>query len=239
MLVKVVLVDINRAVVAAWREAFERNPEVEVIHGSMLDQPTSAWCSPTNSFGRMDGGLDAVIKNQLGAKIERKVQAAIRDSYGGRLPIGHAVCTPTDKLQPRYLISTPTMAGSSEDVSGTMNVALAAAAAFQAVNIQNYHEPGSIRSVAIAGLGASTGQVPPHVCADLMWTGYNLFRDREFRSFEGIRAALEEQLGPLDTLGSASMLKGSGFNPGLPDVPGDDWKIADDQDEEDEMEEGK
>jgi hypothetical protein len=35
------------------------------------------------------------------------------------------------------------------------------------------------------------------ICADLMWTGYNLFRDAEFRDFASVRAALEEQLGDL------------------------------------------
>jgi hypothetical protein len=33
------------------------------------------------------------------------------------------------------------------------------------------------------------------VCADLMWTGYRLFRDYEFRDFAGLRAALQGQMG--------------------------------------------
>ena len=39
--------------------------------------------------------------------------------------------------------------------------------------------------------------MPVEICADLMWTGYNLFRDAEFRDFAAIRAALEDQLGDL------------------------------------------
>ena len=57
----------------------------------------------------MDGGLDAVIKKNLGSKIETKLQKEIQLRYGGTLPVGHAICTPTDKAQPRFLISTPTM----------------------------------------------------------------------------------------------------------------------------------
>jgi hypothetical protein len=78
-----------------------------------------------------------------------------------------------------------------------MNVALACAAAFQAVHMQNAREPGGIRSVALPGLGANTGRVPVEICADLMWTGYNLFREQEFQDFDELRLALEEQLGDL------------------------------------------
>ncbi|HEY3325078.1 MAG TPA: macro domain-containing protein [Planctomycetota bacterium] len=197
MLVKVMLVDINPKMIAAWRQTFEENPEVEIVQGSMLQQPVSAWVSPTNARGSMDGGLDAVIKGHLGQQIETRLQQEIASRYGGLLPVGHAICTPTGRPQPKYLISTPTMVGSSEDVSGTLNVVLACAGAFQTVNMQNIREPGSIRSVALPGLGANTGHVPVEVCADLMWTGYNLFREKTFASFEELRTALEAQLGDL------------------------------------------
>jgi hypothetical protein len=58
MFVKVILVDINPKMVAAWRSTFEENPEVEIVSGSMLTQSVDAWVSPTNAKGRMDGGLD-------------------------------------------------------------------------------------------------------------------------------------------------------------------------------------
>lgn len=197
MLVKVMLVDVNPKMVEAWRATFEENPEVEIVQGSMLDQTATAWVSPTNSRGSMDGGLDAVIKKRLGQKIETALQKEIARQHGGVLPVGHAVCTVTGESLPRYLISTPTMHGSSEDISDSLNVALACAAAFQAVNMQNSREPGSIRSVALPGLGANTGKVPVEICADLMWTGYNLFRERNFTNFEELRLALEEELGDL------------------------------------------
>ncbi len=198
MLVQVTLVDINPRMVAAWRATFEENPEVEVVQGSILEQTVDAWVSPTNSKGSMDGGLDAIIKNHLGAFIESRVQKEIRRLHGGLLPVGYATCVPTGMDVPRFLISTPTMHASSQDISDTLNVALACAAAFQAVHMQNAREPGSIRSVALPGLGANTGKVPVEICADLMWTGYNLFRERVFADFDAMRAALEEHLGELD-----------------------------------------
>lgn len=197
MFVKVVLVDVNPRMVKAWQETFEENPEVEIVHGSMIEQQVSAWATPTNSSASMDGGLDLVIKNYLGTKIEKRVKKEIARHFGGKLPVGHATCVATDQALPRYLISTPTMVGSSEDISDTMNVVLAAAAAFQAVHMQNEKLPGSIRSVALPGLGAATGRTPVEICADLMWTAYNLFRDAAFRDFAAMRAALEAELGDL------------------------------------------
>lgn len=207
MLVKVVLVDINAKMIQAWRGTFEENPEVEIVQGSMVDQPVSAWVSPTNSRGSMDGGLDLVIKNTLGAHIEKRLKQEIASRHGGVLPVGFATSIPTDVNMPRYLISTPTMMGSSEDISDTLNVALACAAAFQAVHMQNTREPGSIRSVALPGLGANTGKVPVEICADLMWTGYDLFRRKEYASFQEMRSALEERLGDLGRMTGGSTKK--------------------------------
>lgn len=197
MLVKVVLVDINPKMVQAWQATFEENPEVEIVQGSMLAQTVSAWVSPTNARGSMDGGLDLIIKNSLGAQIEKRLQQEIARLHHGLLPVGYATCVPTMQDIPKFLISTPTMVASSEDVSDTLNVALACAAAFQAVHMQNTREPGSIRSVALPGLGANTGKVPVEICADLMWTGYDLFRRQEFTDFQAMRAALQERLGDL------------------------------------------
>lgn len=202
MLVRVVLVDVNKNMTRAWRGSFEEHPEVEILDGSMLDQQVSAWVSPTNARGSMDGGLDLVIKRHLGASIENRVQAEIKRIYGGFLPIGHAVCVPTGHLIPGHVISTPTMVGSSDDISDTLNVALACAAAFQMVHMQNAREPGSIRSVALPGLGANTGRVPPEICADLMWTAYDIFRRQEFTDFGVMRQALEAELGDLGSFGT-------------------------------------
>lgn len=247
MFVKVVLVDVNPKMIKAWQETFEENPEVDIVHGSMLDQPVSAWVTPTNSNARMDGGLDAVIKGYLGQKIETRVKQEVKKLFGGVMPVGYATCVPTGKPQPGYLISTPTMVSSSEDISDTMNVALACAAAFQVVHQQNERLPGSIRSVALPGLGANTGRVPAEICADLMWTGYDLFRERAFADFAEMRKALEEilgDLGPTTTKGSHKVAAGkkavaSGY--GIPVKPLPAEKVEDydfdDAEDDDDFEE--
>jgi O-acetyl-ADP-ribose deacetylase (regulator of RNase III) len=191
---RVVLADVNVQVVQAWHAAFADTPEVEICKGSILNQHVDAWVSPTNAHGRMDGGVDAAIKRHLGAGIQLRVQRAIRAEFGGSLPVGSAVCVRSGAVNPPFLISTPTMVASVEDVSETLNVALACAAAFQAIHVQNGKEPGSIDSVALVGMGAATGRVPARVCANLMWTGYTLFNDYHFGSYDELRQTIREQL---------------------------------------------
>ena len=188
MLVKVILVDVNPKMVDAWKYTFEENPRSR--HRPRLHahaERHGLGLSPTNARGSMDGGLDMIIKNFLGVKIEKTLQQEIARLYNGLLPVGHATCIPTATDWPRYLISTPTMVASSEDISDSLNVALACAAAFQAVHMQNAREPGSVRSIVLPGLGANTGKVPVEICADLMWSGYDLFRRREFSDFAAMR----------------------------------------------------
>ncbi|MDI9889465.1 macro domain-containing protein [Streptomyces sp. HNM0645] len=198
-LLGVVLTDVNKAVVEAWRAAFADTPGIEVRQGSILDEDVDAWVSPTNSRGRMDGGVDAAVKRHLGAGIQLRVQRAIRSGFDGALPVGSAVCVPSGAVTPRFLISTPTMESSSQNVSETLNVALACAAAFQAVHQQNKKAPGSIRSVALVGMGARTGRVPARVCANLMWTGYTLFRDCSFDDYDELRNTIVAQLDDIDS----------------------------------------
>ncbi|MFD9261569.1 ADP-ribosyltransferase domain-containing protein [Streptomyces sp. NPDC059538] len=195
---RVVLTDVNEHVVQAWRAAFADTPGIEIRRGSILDEDVDAWVTPTNSRGRMDGGVDAVIKRYLGSGIQVRVRRAIRDRFAGAMPVGSAVCVPSGAAVPRFLISTPTMVQSSQNVSATLNVALACAAAFQAVHRQNRKAPGSIRSVALVGMGAQTGRVPARVCANLMWTGYTLFHDHWFEDDDELRATIITQLNGIE-----------------------------------------
>jgi O-acetyl-ADP-ribose deacetylase (regulator of RNase III) len=189
------LVDLNPRMVAAWRGVFAGVEGVQVVQGSLLAMPGDAWVNPTNARCAMDGGLDLAVKQHLGAPIQARVRRAVRTTYGEFLPVGCATCVETGRERPRYLVSTPTMHLASENISATLNVALACAAAFQAVRMRNEATPGAIRSVVMPGLGAGTGRVPPEACADLMWTAWDLFSREHFEDFDHVRESLEAELG--------------------------------------------
>lgn len=196
--VHLVLVDLNENLVGAWRQMFRHAPDIDIVHGSIFDQDVDAIVCPTNARGYMNGGLDAQVKHHLGARIESRLQEHIAGHYEGIMPVGHAACLTTGEAQPAYLISTVTMFNDAEDISDTRNPLLACAAAFQAVHMQRLEAPDCILSVAITGLGTGTGNVAPGVCAEMMWTAYDLFSHSGFASFEDVANALSDRFGALN-----------------------------------------
>jgi O-acetyl-ADP-ribose deacetylase (regulator of RNase III) len=51
--------------------------------------------SPANSFGLMDGGIDAAITKYFGKELMQRVQARIMQEYCGEQPVGTAIMVPT------------------------------------------------------------------------------------------------------------------------------------------------
>ena len=54
------LIDINSSLVSAWTDAFAEFPEVNIREGDILKVAEDCVVSPANSYGYMDGGIDAV-----------------------------------------------------------------------------------------------------------------------------------------------------------------------------------
>ena len=201
------LVDVNPRLVAAWQSAFADYPEVNVVCDSILRQPADAWVTPTNARGSMDGGVDAVMKRYFGAGVEARVKREIRSEYAGHLPVGGAVCVTTEGLytppgggRPRYLISAATMSGSSEDVSYTYNAAWAFSAAVRSARAccARDDEP-TIRSIAVPGLGTSTGRLGCRESARQTRVAYDLLREGVLDTFESWEA-LNQRLGECRTV---------------------------------------
>jgi hypothetical protein len=69
------LVDRDALLVAAWREVFREFNEVVPERRDFFEQPADAMVAPGNSFGIVDGGLDAAIRDALGPAIEGRVRA--------------------------------------------------------------------------------------------------------------------------------------------------------------------
>lgn len=60
---KLILCDTNERLCAAWKHRFAGEPDVEVIYSRFEDVTEyDAIVSPGNSFGLMDGGIDAACR---------------------------------------------------------------------------------------------------------------------------------------------------------------------------------
>ena len=115
--------------------------------------------SPANSFGQMDGGIDAVLSYMLqkdydSDHIGRKVRKVIADEYYGEQPIGTCILIPTENEKFPFLAHAPTMT-TPENVVGTLN----AYYAFKAVltSIANYNKKSKYKITSILTTTFCTG----------------------------------------------------------------------------------
>jgi O-acetyl-ADP-ribose deacetylase (regulator of RNase III) len=172
--------DLSTSLVAAWEEAFAGVSEVSVSQGDIfstrpgplpddapIDVAADAIISPANSFGFMDGGIDAVYTRQFGFGLERRLQSVLAAEYGGELPVGCAVIVETGSPEIPWCISAPTMRV-PEAVPDTANAYLAFRAALRAVLAHNSAGRQPIRRVLCPGLATTTGRMPVGRCAAQM-----------------------------------------------------------------------
>jgi hypothetical protein len=178
MTVDVILVAEDPKMLAAWRESFVENPEVTIVRGPMREQEVAAWVCPS----------DPELLAELGDDLARIVQTQLRTRYGTALPAGHAICAPTGIAVPRYVVATTAISGERDPLA----IALAASAGLQSVHLANALAPRSIVSIALGPFTA--GGLEPEICADVMWTAYDLFRNAQFRDFATMRLAVEQLL---------------------------------------------
>jgi hypothetical protein len=107
---KLILTAPDSSLFAAFQEQFEQFPDVEII-GDRFEWIPSFDClvSPANSFGMMDGGMDAAITQFFGIALERKVKAQILEDYLGEQPVGTSLIVKTENPKHPFLAHTPTM----------------------------------------------------------------------------------------------------------------------------------
>lgn len=169
---RITLAATDSELASAWRDACGGLADVSVHQGSILDLDVDAIVSPANSFGFMEGGLDAVYRRHFGGHIQERLQALLRAQHDGELPVGRAEIIAIEHPRIRWLIAAPTMRVPM-NVAGTVNPFLAARAALRLVK-QGHFAPGSggeghvshaVTSLALPGLGTGAGGVPPRICA--------------------------------------------------------------------------
>ena len=157
----------------AWTQAFCGVPDITVVRGNIFDQPGgTALVSAANSFGVMQGGLDAQYVRayrQHNVDIQTRVIESIFACYHGELPVGQALVVPTpEHPQWPFLIVAPTMR-TPQTISRSMNPYLAFRALLLAISDwNNRHQEAQITQLACPGLGTGVGHIAPSRAARQM-----------------------------------------------------------------------
>ena len=169
---RLILVDHKILLCEAWNELFADLPNVEVVEGNFEQIPEfDCIVSPANSFGLMDGGVDAHITRIFGNSLMHAVQQHIIREYLGEQPVGTSFIISTGHAKHPWLAHTPTMRVPME-IAHTDNTYLAMWALLRAVHHHNLSSESAIRSVVCTGLGTGTGRVPPREAARQMALAY-------------------------------------------------------------------
>jgi O-acetyl-ADP-ribose deacetylase (regulator of RNase III) len=173
---KIVLAATEAPLAAAWEAAFAGLGDVSVHRGSIFDAACDAVVSPANSFGFMDGGIDALYVDRYGIEVQTRLRRRILDRHHGELLVGAAEVVETgDERQP-WLIAAPTMRVPMVLGPETINPFLAT----RAVLLLAKHGPvpagpfaGSplaehLHTIAFPGMGTGVGRVSAELCARQM-----------------------------------------------------------------------
>lgn len=169
---RIVLTAVEDSLGDAWERFCGDVPFVTVHRGSIFDVESDAVVSPANSFGFMDGGIDALYMHHFGPDIQLKVRRQIYDQHAGELIVGVADIVETDHDRIPFLIAAPTMRVPMV-LRDSPNAYLAARAVFLLVQrgrFTNGRHAGQriadhVRTVALPGLGTGVGRIGFNTCA--------------------------------------------------------------------------
>lgn len=166
---KIILRDRNEDIVNAWRTTFAGCDDIEIGCGHIFEVKAEAIVSPANSFGFMDGGIDAVYSVKFGWELSERLRKHLQENHSGDLFVGQSVSIETGHPDYPWLIAAPTMYVPMV-VSGTINAYLAFRAALQAA------AKIPVNSVLCPGLGTAIGRMDPVTCAVQMRVAYEVFK---------------------------------------------------------------
>ena len=174
---KLILVDPIEELCDAFESAFSAFDSVEVHNGYFEEVPEyDCMVSAANSFGIMDGGVDAAITKYFGRQLMARVQARIIDEWSGEQPVGTSMIVETTHPDHPYLAHTPTMRYPMS-IFRTDAVYNAMWAMLNAVKNFNKTAETPIDIIACPGLGTATGAVPYAEAARQMALAYQNFRN--------------------------------------------------------------
>lgn len=169
-MIKLILSAPVPAMAAAFERVFAGVNDVEVV-GKPFETIAEFDCmvSAANSFGLMDGGVDAAITAFFGTQLQARVQKHIVDEYLGEQPVGTAFVIESGDSNHPWLAHAPTMR-IPLIIDGTDAVYNATWAALLAIHKHNRTaaEDQKIKSVVFPAMGAGCGQVAPDSVARQM-----------------------------------------------------------------------
>jgi O-acetyl-ADP-ribose deacetylase (regulator of RNase III) len=175
-----ILCAVDPLLAKAWQQFCGDLDFVTIHHGSIFEVPCDAVVSPANSFGFMDGGIDALYLDYFGPEIQRCVRRQILTKHAGELVVGAADVVETGHTAIPYLIIAPTMRVPMV-LHDSVNPYLAARAVFLLIRDgvfatgtrQGERIAATIRTVALPGLGTGVGRIPAATCAHQVRTALN------------------------------------------------------------------
>ena len=167
----------NPSLFTAFQEYFSRFSYVSITSERFEWIPTfDCLVSPANSFGMMDGGIDAAITQFFGVSLERRVQDHILEDYLGEQPVGTSFIIETGHSKHPFLAHTPTMRVPMS-IKDTDIPYTAMWAMLLAVRQHNKTSQRKIKRVVCPGLGTGIGRVAYCEAARQMAIAYDYFRN--------------------------------------------------------------
>ncbi len=208
---RLILVAPEAPLCSEFREQFHDCSEVEVVQGYFEELPDfDCLVSPANSYGLMDGGMDAAILRFFGEELMRRVQQRILAEYLGEQPVGTSLIVETGHRRHPYLAHTPTMRVPMP-IARTDYAYLAMGALLLAVHRHNRGAEPSIRSIACPGLGTGIGRMPLREAARQMALAYRHFLSPPTGLNWRLATERQRQIGRGGDLGAALPKSESGW----------------------------
>ncbi len=166
---RIFLVYRDEALGKAWRSHFHDRPDVQIVQDNITMLTCDAVVSPANSFGFMDGGLDAALTERFGCGLQADLQEQIQQLPERELLVGKAIVVPTHDARIPWLIAAPTMrVPMSFGIATSINAYLAMKAILIVAQKHSF-----IQTVAIPGLCTNVGRMSPPIASKQMFLAYD------------------------------------------------------------------
>jgi O-acetyl-ADP-ribose deacetylase (regulator of RNase III) len=177
--IDLILCDPNVELCEAWIKDFKEWEAVSVHQGPFeeIADKFDALVSPANSFGLMDGGVDAAIISFYGKELQEAVLFDIATYWLGEQPVGTSTVIDIPNHKGKYLLHTPTMRVPKliwGDVVYTAMLAmlLEANTLWECEFLRE-----DILTVCCPGLGTGCGGVPPEEASRQMALAWKNFQN--------------------------------------------------------------